>query len=205
MSVVIDGIYEHYKGKKYKIIGVARHPETLEKLVVYQAMYDNNALWVRPYEMFCEKVIKEGKEVFRFRYMGKELDSMHRISLEFPEDLTKDFFDNNIDIEKEIGQDIQDANIEYEVTENKSHKKDVGLVILAAGISVSAILLCISKIIRIVNERPRKVKILEKDEDGNILKEETILLEPQKASQKTEIDFVVGTQNINIKILDESN
>lgn len=204
MSVVIGGIYEHYKGNRYKVIGVAQHSETLEKLVVYQAMYANNNLWVRPYEMFCEKIIKEGKEVYRFRYTGDELDSLHRVSIEFPKDLTKIFFDNNLDIEKEILRDVQNVTVEYNETENRRHKKDMGLVILATGISVSAILLCISKLIRVVNERPRMVKIVEQNEEGTILKEEIVLLEPQRTPQKTEIDFVLGTKSISIKILDEN-
>ena len=54
MSVIIGGIYEHYKGNKYKVIGVGKHSETLEKLIIYQALYGNNELWVRPYDMFCE-------------------------------------------------------------------------------------------------------------------------------------------------------
>ena len=73
------GIYEHYKGKKYKVIGIARHSETLEELVVYMALYDSkefgrNALWVRPKKMFLETVIVDGKEVPRFRYIGKSHD-----------------------------------------------------------------------------------------------------------------------------------
>ena len=66
--------YRHYKGKEYEVIGVARHSETFEELVVYRALYDSpefgtNALWVRPKNMFLETIIKDGKEVPRFRYV----------------------------------------------------------------------------------------------------------------------------------------
>lgn len=62
------GIYKHYKGKKYKVIGVAKHSETLEDMVVYEALYPNKIakLWVRPLSNFCEKVIIDGKSVDRF-------------------------------------------------------------------------------------------------------------------------------------------
>ena len=60
------GIYQHYKGQNYRVIGTARHSETLEKLVVYQQLYGNYGLWVRPAEMFAESVEYEGKTVPRF-------------------------------------------------------------------------------------------------------------------------------------------
>ncbi len=72
------GVYQHFKGKYYKVLGVARHSETLEEFVVYQALYDSkefgkNALWIRPKKMFLEKVVKDGKLMPRFRYVGKRM------------------------------------------------------------------------------------------------------------------------------------
>ncbi|MFA4890461.1 MAG: DUF1653 domain-containing protein [Candidatus Paceibacterota bacterium] len=64
------GKYEHYKGKQYEVVGVARHSETLEYLVVYKALYGNNNLWVRPLEMFLEEVKIDDKLIPRFRYIG---------------------------------------------------------------------------------------------------------------------------------------
>lgn len=64
------GEYEHYKGKRYEVIGVAKHSETLEELAVYRALYGNNELWVRPVKMFLEKVEVDGKKEPRFRYLG---------------------------------------------------------------------------------------------------------------------------------------
>ena len=66
------GVYEHYKsGKKYRVLGVAKHSETLEDMVVYEALYDNEVskLWVRPLEMFVGEVEVGGKRVQRFKYL----------------------------------------------------------------------------------------------------------------------------------------
>lgn len=63
------GKYEHYKGNQYEAIGIAKHSETLEELVVYRALYGNNDLWVRPLKMFLETVEIEGKKVPRFRFI----------------------------------------------------------------------------------------------------------------------------------------
>jgi len=71
------GKYEHYKGKQYEVIGVAKHSETLEELVVYRALYDSkefgmNALWVRPLKMFLEEVEIEGKKIPRFKFIENQ-------------------------------------------------------------------------------------------------------------------------------------
>lgn len=67
------GIYQHYKGKNYRVIGMAKHSETLEELVVYKALYNNKVskLWARPKKMFLQKVKINGKIVPRFKYLGK--------------------------------------------------------------------------------------------------------------------------------------
>jgi hypothetical protein len=65
-----NGIYRHYKGKNYEVLGVAKHSETLEEMVVYKALYESefgkDTLWVRPKAMFLEKVMHQGKEMNRF-------------------------------------------------------------------------------------------------------------------------------------------
>lgn len=66
------GVYEHYKGKRYEVIGVGRNSETLEELVFYRALYDseefgNRSLWARPRDMFLEDVEVDGQTVPRFR------------------------------------------------------------------------------------------------------------------------------------------
>jgi hypothetical protein len=74
MSNIQPGLYEHYKGKRYEVIGLARHSETKEELVVYKALYEtefgSDSLWVRPLKMFTENVHVNGKDVPRFRYVG---------------------------------------------------------------------------------------------------------------------------------------
>lgn len=65
------GIYEHFKGNRYEVIGVARHSETLEEVVVYRALYGDHSLWVRPIAMFLETVEHDGKIMPRFRYIGE--------------------------------------------------------------------------------------------------------------------------------------
>ncbi|HEY8585266.1 MAG TPA: DUF1653 domain-containing protein [Rhodanobacter sp.] len=60
------GIYRHYKGQRYRVLGTAQHSETMELLVVYQALYGNRGLWVRPAAMFGENVQIDGKAVARF-------------------------------------------------------------------------------------------------------------------------------------------
>ncbi|MDD4843338.1 MAG: DUF1653 domain-containing protein [Anaerotignum sp.] len=67
MDLVIGGVYEHYKGKKYCVVGVAKHSETLEEMVVYRKLYDDYGLWVRPKEMFLESVMSKGNLIPRFR------------------------------------------------------------------------------------------------------------------------------------------
>jgi hypothetical protein len=60
------GRYRHYKDKLYEVIGVARHSETLEPMVVYRALYGEEGLWVRPYAMFCEDIEIDGVRQPRF-------------------------------------------------------------------------------------------------------------------------------------------
>jgi len=65
------GKYRHYKGNEYQVLGIARHSETEEKLVVYRPLYGEGGLWVRPLEMFCEQIKIDGKQVPRFEYLGE--------------------------------------------------------------------------------------------------------------------------------------
>lgn len=66
MNELPPGRYRHYKGPEYEVIGVARHSETEEVLVVYRALYGEFGLWVRPLSMFNETVQHEGRQVPRF-------------------------------------------------------------------------------------------------------------------------------------------
>ena len=64
------GRYRHFKGNEYEVVGCARHSETLEELVVYRALYGEQALWVRPLEMFLGDVERDGKPIPRFTWIG---------------------------------------------------------------------------------------------------------------------------------------
>ena len=64
------GKYRHYKGNEYLVIGIAKHSETLEPMVVYQALYGNKEMWVRPASMWNEIVNKEDYQGPRFQYIG---------------------------------------------------------------------------------------------------------------------------------------
>lgn len=66
------GKYRHFKGKEYRVLGIASHSETLEPMVVYQALYGDNGLWVRPAAMWNETVNKDGYQGPRFLYIGED-------------------------------------------------------------------------------------------------------------------------------------
>ncbi len=68
-----QGYYRHFKGKLYRLIDIAKHTETGEELVVYQALYGEMKTWVRPLCMWNETVVKDGAEVPRFAYLGETL------------------------------------------------------------------------------------------------------------------------------------
>ncbi|MEG2801766.1 MAG: DUF1653 domain-containing protein, partial [Longicatena sp.] len=63
--------YQHFKGKHYSLLYVAKHSETLEKYVVYRQLYGDGSVWIRPLSMFLELVEINGQQVPRFSYLGK--------------------------------------------------------------------------------------------------------------------------------------
>lgn len=64
-EVKIKGVYRHYKGDLYIVEDIATHSETLEKMVIYRALYGDNKLWVRPYSLFVDEVNKNNQK-YRF-------------------------------------------------------------------------------------------------------------------------------------------
>ncbi len=70
--MVSPGVYRHYKGQQYEVLGVSRHSETEEQFVVYRALYGDRGLWIRPLAMFTESVEKEGVPVPRFSRMDEK-------------------------------------------------------------------------------------------------------------------------------------
>lgn len=66
VTVVNNGRYRHYKGNEYEVVGIARHSESEEEMVVYRKLYGDGSLWVRPLGMFVEDVTVDGRSMPRF-------------------------------------------------------------------------------------------------------------------------------------------
>ena len=70
MEEIRPGRYLHFKGKEYAVLYIATHSETMEKMVVYRALYGDGGIWVRPAAMWCESVTRDGVTHPRFTYIG---------------------------------------------------------------------------------------------------------------------------------------
>ena len=86
MSLIPLGVYRHYKGNQYEVIGFAKHSETLEDMVIYKALYGEGGTWARPLSMWDNSIAIDGKTVKRFEYIGesdrqRELVDAHRALL----------------------------------------------------------------------------------------------------------------------------
>jgi len=66
LPAIAPGRYRHYKGGEYEVVGVVRHSETLEPMVLYRPLYNDSGLWVRPYDMFVGRVEIDGVPQLRF-------------------------------------------------------------------------------------------------------------------------------------------
>ena len=77
----IPGLYRHYKGGLYRLVGIARHSETLEDMVVYQALYGEHGLWVRPLGMWEEQVTVNGVAQPRFTRLPDDQQDGDRMAL----------------------------------------------------------------------------------------------------------------------------
>ena len=71
MAEIRIGKYRHFKGNEYRVLGMARHSETLEEMVVYQALYGEHGIWVRPAHMWNEQGDRDGYCGPRFTYIGE--------------------------------------------------------------------------------------------------------------------------------------
>lgn len=91
---VPPGRYRHYKGREYTVMGVARHSETLEELVVYRQEYGQYGLWVRPKQMFAEMVPVDGQDVPRFQHLPSSglpvTQTIQNVFAELPQQLPKE-------------------------------------------------------------------------------------------------------------------
>ena len=65
------GKYRHFKGNEYEVLYIATHSETLEKMVVYRALYGERGVWVRPLSMWNEEITRDGKTYKRFEYIDE--------------------------------------------------------------------------------------------------------------------------------------
>lgn len=72
MTECKKGRYRHFKGNEYEVIDIACHSETMEKHVVYRALYGDFGLWIRPAEMFFETIVRDGQSFSRFTYIDKQ-------------------------------------------------------------------------------------------------------------------------------------
>ncbi|MDA8412831.1 MAG: DUF1653 domain-containing protein [Desulfobacteraceae bacterium] len=70
--MIRSGRYRHYKGNDYQVIGIARHSETEEGMVVYRQLYGDGSMWVRPLVMFVEDVMVDGQQKPRFSWVGEK-------------------------------------------------------------------------------------------------------------------------------------
>ena len=71
---LLPGIYRHFKGNDYEVLGVAKHSETEEELVVYRPLYNSSGLWVRPLRMFTDIVERDGKSRQRFILINDQVN-----------------------------------------------------------------------------------------------------------------------------------
>ncbi len=70
-GLISCGRWRHFKGNVYEVMGIAKHSETLEPMVVYRALYGEGAIWVRPASMWLERVERDGKTFPRFTFQGE--------------------------------------------------------------------------------------------------------------------------------------
>ena len=69
MDNIKPGVYRHFKGNLYRLLHIARHSESLEPMVVYQALYGEGGIWVRPASMWNDTVVRDGVSCKRFTYI----------------------------------------------------------------------------------------------------------------------------------------
>lgn len=71
MNNIKLGKYRHFKGGEYEVLGIAKHSETQEEMVVYRALYGERQIWVRPASMWNERIERNGESFLRFTYIGE--------------------------------------------------------------------------------------------------------------------------------------
>jgi len=81
MDAIPLGIYRHYKGNQYEVVGFAKHSETLEDMVIYKALYGEGGIWVRPQSMWGELVETNDEAVRRFEYVDDKAETARQDEL----------------------------------------------------------------------------------------------------------------------------
>jgi len=100
--MIKTGKYRHFKGGEYEVLGVANHSETLEKMVVYRALYGEGEIWVRPLSMWNETVERDGKTFPRFTYVGDEKQEKKDIEIVYSE--PADYFPEHLRKQYKLGE-----------------------------------------------------------------------------------------------------
>lgn len=70
--MIKPGKYRHFKGNEYEVIGIGKHSETLEEMVIYRALYGDGGYWIRPASMWNEEITRDGKTFRRFEPVEEE-------------------------------------------------------------------------------------------------------------------------------------
>jgi len=74
MNSIPLGVYRHYKGNLYEVVGFATHSETLEDMVIYKPLYGERGTWVRPLSMWDNPIEVDGRTAKRFEYVGEKCE-----------------------------------------------------------------------------------------------------------------------------------
>jgi heme-degrading monooxygenase HmoA len=85
------GLYQHYKGPMYRVLDVAKHSETEEELVIYQALYGDKGFWARPMTMFAEMVEVDGQSQPRFAFCDDQTEVLEVAILDVKKGMAADF------------------------------------------------------------------------------------------------------------------
>lgn len=196
--LILNGTYKHYKGNYYKVLHIAKHSESLEDLVVYQAQHDDHRVWVRPLSMFLENVCHDGKTFNRFSYISPDVHT--QLSISFDSDMERHMYENGIDLVAELKKKFPDIKCQDEPCTDGS--KDVGFTIFCCGVAAALVVLAVSKLVETISYKPRYVNVEEFDNNGNITKKYTELLQPSTPKSAFSIGIEIDAPKATLKIED---